>query len=122
MSQSIWNKPQSQGTNPGLKQQQTIPREFNPGEKPMISRLINSVHYFIRYVFILRFEDTYRLVGLNNRKVLIDKQFPTARGSRIAFQKTFKSKACTGDIKPEWSIFYCPDIQWLEKKCKYLEY
>lgn len=122
MSQSIPNKQQEQGTNPELKQQQTILPESISKEKPMISRLINSVHYFIQYVFILRFEDKYRLVALNKRKILMDRYYPTERGCRIAFQKIFKDKACLGYIKPEWSIFYSPDKQWLGKKCKYLEY
>ena len=124
MSQSNSNKQQYKGTNPEPQLTQTIIREFNknPVEKPMISRLINSVHYFIRYVFIIQLEDTYRLVALNKRKVLFNKLFPTARGSRISFQKTFNDLACYPGVKAEWSHFYSPDKQWLENKCKYLNH
>ena len=107
--------------NPELKQQLTILRELNPGEKPTISNLINSVYYFIQDVFILKIKDKYRLVALHQRKVLMDKYYPTVKGCRIAFQKLFKDKACSEEIKAQWSHFYDPDKGWLEKKCRYLE-
>ena len=109
------------GINPELKQQQTIKQEPGTEEKIMISILINSVHYFIQYVFILQTKNKYRLVALHDNRVLIDKYYHTEKGCRIAFQKLFKDKAWSEDIKAQWSHFYDPDKHWMDKKCKYLE-
>jgi hypothetical protein len=98
--------------------------EINPEvkEKQMISMLTNSVYYFIQDVFILKIKDKYRLVALHQRKVLMDKCYPTERGCRMAFQYFFKDKALSEDVKANWSQFYNPDKRWLEKRCKYLEW
>jgi hypothetical protein len=109
------------GTNPELKQKQKIWQELYPGEKPMISMLINSVYYFIDCVFILQAKDNFRLVALHQGRVLCDKDYATVRGCRIAFDKMYKNKAWSEEIKAEWSHFYDPDKRWLEKKCIYLE-
>jgi hypothetical protein len=95
--------------------------ELNPGEKTMISSLINSIYYFIDFVYILRSKDKYRLVALQHRRVLFDKYYPTVKGSRIAFQKLFKDKAWSEEVKAEWSHFYVPDKHWLGKKQSRLE-
>lgn len=108
------------GINPELKQQPTILLELNPGEKPVISLLINSIYYFIDCVYILKSKNRYRLVVLQHSKVLFDKYYPTVRGCRIAFQKFFKEKAWSEEIKAQWSHFYDPDSEWLEEKCKNL--
>ena len=113
---------QGPGINPELKQQPTILQELNPGEKPLISYLFNSVYYFIQDVFILKLKDKYRLVALHNGIILIDKYYQTLKGCRIAFQNFFKEKAWSEDIKAFWSDFYGPDIEWLEEKCKNLEW
>jgi hypothetical protein len=78
--------------NPEQKQQQEIRQEINNGKNAVISRLINSVYYFIDCVYILESKDKYRLVALQHRRVLFDKYYPTLRGCRIAFQKTFKDR------------------------------
>jgi hypothetical protein len=103
--------------NPELKQQQ----EINTSEKPVVSRLINSVYYFIDCVYILKSENKYRLVALHYGRVLCDKYYHTVRGCRIAFDKLFKDKAWDEKIKPQWSHFYDPDIEWLEEKQNHLE-
>jgi len=110
------------GINPELKKQTTIFQELNPGEKTFISVLINSIHYFIQYVFIVKIKDKYRLVVQHNNKVLRDMYYKTERGCRIAFAKLFKEKAWSEDIKAQWSHLYDPDIDWLEEKCKNLEW
>jgi hypothetical protein len=107
-------------TNPGLKQQM-VRQELKTEDIPMISMLINSVYYFIECVFILQSKDKFRLVALHQSRVLCDKYYNTVRGCRIAFDKLFKNKAWNEEIKAEWSHFYDPDKQWLEKKCSYLE-
>jgi hypothetical protein len=88
-------------------------------KKPMtISRLINSVYYFIECVFILNFHDHYRLVALHGGKVLIDASYETLRGAKIAFSKLYGDKSWREEIKAQWSHFYDPDTHWLEKKIK----
>ena len=109
------------GINPELKQQQKICQELNPGEKTMISILINSIHYFIDCVFILQTKDKFRLVALQHSKVLFDKYYLTLTGCRIAFTKLFKDKAWGEEITPNWSHFYDPDKHWLEEKQSRLE-
>jgi hypothetical protein len=96
------------------------PRQTGAHEKnPMtISMLINSVYYFIECVFILDFQDHYRLVALHNGKVLIDASYETLRGARIAFARLYGDKAWSEEIKAQWSHFYDPDTRWLEKKTK----
>ncbi|UCH95153.1 MAG: hypothetical protein JSV88_33590 [Candidatus Aminicenantes bacterium] len=107
---------------PGLElnQQPGIRQEMKGEEQPEISMLINSVHYFIDCVYIRREKNNYRLVALHNRRVLWDKQYPTLKGCKIAFQKQFKEKAWQEGVKAEWSPFYPPDKVWLGKKYKHL--
>jgi hypothetical protein len=107
--------------NPEQKQQQIIRQEINTEEKPVISRLINSVYFFIDCVYILKSKDKYRLVALHHRRVLCDKDYSTLRGCRIAFDKIFKDKAWRSKVKADWSHFYDPDKRWLEKKHRHLE-
>jgi hypothetical protein len=106
-------------------------RKFNPSPGPVIdpatkndvtiSMLINSIYYFIECVFILRSKNKYRLVALQHSRVLMDKEYPTENGCRIAFARFFKNKAWDETIKPEWSHFYDPDKDWFEEKQRRLE-
>jgi hypothetical protein len=104
--------------NPG--QQQKIRQEINSEENQVISRLINSVYYFIDCVYILKSKNKYRLVALQHMRVLVDKYYPTLRGCRIAFQKTFKDRPWQRETKAVWTPFYDPDKRWLEEKNKHL--
>jgi hypothetical protein len=108
--------------NPELKKQQTSRPEPEKEEEIMISSLINSIYYFIESVFILKIKDKYRLVVLHDNRVLTDKYYQTGRGCKIAFQKLFKDKAWSKEIKAHWSHFYDPDKDWLGKKCQSLEW
>jgi hypothetical protein len=99
----------------GENQQQTGIQEKKP---TTISMLINSVYYFIECVFILDFHDHYRLVALHGGKVLIDANYETIRGARIAFSKLYGDKAWSKEVKAKWSRFYDPDACWLEEKTK----
>jgi len=109
------------GINPEQKQQQTIRQETNTEENIMISMLINSIHYFIDCVFILQLKNKYRLLVLQQSRVLFDKEYPTEIGCRIAFGKLFKDKAWSEETNAEWSHFYDPDEDWLEEKQSRLE-
>jgi len=104
-----------------LKQQQPIRQETNADKDFKISRLINSVFYFIDCVYIIKLSNNYRLVALHQQHVLCDKYYPTERGCKIAFQKMFKDKAWSEEVTADWSNFYDPDKRWLAKKQKRLE-
>jgi hypothetical protein len=104
-----------------MRQQQTTQQTPDPVTEPTISMLINSIHYFIDCVYILRSKNKYRLVVLQHSRVLLDKEYPTANGGRIAFTRFFKYKAWDETIKPEWSHFYDPDKEWLEEKQRRIE-
>ena len=99
--------------------------DFNPttglthyNQKVFISRLLNSVFYYIGTCFILKLNTTdeaYRLLAIHGKKVLADRNYPTLRGARIAFSKQFKNDAWRDDVVSEWSHFYPPDREWIEK-------
>lgn len=90
----------------------------DPGKAGEICVLINSIFYFIGSVFIINNSGDYRLVANHNGKILIDKPYKTLRGAKIAFSKLFGHRGWKEDLKAEWSIFYKPDAQWLNKRCK----
>jgi len=108
------------GKNLELKQQKTIRQETNTDKDFLISRLVNSVFYFIDCVYIIKLSNNYRLVALHQQHVLCDKYYSTERGCKIAFQKMFKDKAWSEEVTADWSHFYDPDKKWLSKKQKRL--
>jgi len=89
----------------------------DPGKPGEICVLINSIFYFISSVIILNINGHYRLVVKHNGKILIDKIYTTVRGAKIAFSKLFNPRGWQEDLKAEWSVFYKPDDQWLNKRC-----
>ncbi len=99
-----------------LKQQQPIRQETKADKDFKISRLVNSILYFIDCVYILRSKGKHRLVVLHQNTVLHDKYYPSDGECKIAFQRLFKDKAWSEDITADWSHFYDPDKQWLAKK------
>ena len=111
--------------NPNLEhnQQQIIRQEINAFEKPVISRLINSIHYLIDTCFIMDLSGTsqgknrYRLLAFHEeqKKIFADKCFPTLRGARISFSKQFKNMACIDNLSANWSDLYPPDHDWIDK-------
>jgi hypothetical protein len=111
-------------TKPGTylvqNQEQPIRQELTPGEQIEISRLNNSIHYFIDCAFIIKLKNIYRLVAFFHSQVILDKYYPTERGCRNIFQKIFKKQAWKEDVKADWSHFYPPDQDWLEEKQSYL--
>jgi len=92
--------------------------QFESQEKTIyISKLINSIYYFISDVFIrtdLIDKKKFTLVAIHNKRVLIYKDYKTPRGAKIAFSRIFKKKAWKEDVKASWSNFYDPDKKWLE--------
>ncbi len=87
-------------------------------EKIYISNCINSVYYFLQCVLIVKKNDCYCLFVRHNGNVLVNKDYETLKGAKIAFHKLFNKKAWKTDIKAKWSHFYDPESQWLEEKTK----
>jgi hypothetical protein len=83
--------------------------------KTKISRLINSIYYFIEFVFIIAENEGYRLVVIHQGELLTNQIYKTAKGARIAFLKFWGYRAWKEGVKPKWSIFYPPDAKWLKK-------
>lgn len=90
-------------------------------DKVQISRLINSIYYFIEIVFILKKDDKFRLIALHDRRVLTNSTYQTLIGAKIAFSKLYQDKAWKEDVKAEWTDFYTPDRQWLIEKLQIAE-
>ncbi len=86
-----------------------------------ISRLINSIFYFIDFVYIIKLTNKYRLVALHKQRVLCDCYFLSFEECKIAFDKLFKEKTWEERVKADWSHFYSPDQNWLAKNQSYLE-
>ena len=102
---------------PGIKPR----RQRQPLEKPMIAKeeiylLVNSIHYFLEFVLIVREPAGYRLIVTQGKKVLTDLRFKKLRGARIAFMKLYKKRGCTSEIKAQWSHAYSPEAKWLEQR------
>jgi hypothetical protein len=87
-------------------------------DKVEISRLINSIFYFIDVVYILKKDDKYRLIALHGGRVLTDRSYRTIRGVKIAFSKLYSAKAWKENVKAEWSHFYPPDRPWFDENMK----
>jgi hypothetical protein len=87
-----------------------------PRQKVVISRLLNSTHYYISTCFIMKTIAngvSYRLLIIHD-SVLADRNYPTLRGAKIAFKKQFKHLTWSDDLPAEWSPFYTPDQEWIE--------
>jgi len=87
-----------------------------PGKTRKICILINSIFYFIGNVFIVTNEGNYRLVANQNGKLLIDRPYKTLGGAKIAFSRIFSHRGWRKGLKPEWSLFYEPDVKWLKER------
>jgi hypothetical protein len=85
---------------------------------PRISLLSNSTDYFLQTVFITGEKNAFRLLVIHNDTVLMDKLFPSVRGTRIAFAKYFGNRTWKKHIKAEWSHFYQPEKEWLMQREK----
>jgi len=81
-----------------------------------ITRLINSTFFSIDTCFILRdfHGSVYRLIAIHHC-LLADRNYPTLRGAKIAFKRTFRDFAWGEDVEAEWSHFYPPDQDWIQE-------
>ena len=85
-----------------------------------ISMLLNAIHYFLDCVFIIHSHRQYRLLVFLSDKILVDQQYTSLKGAKIAFQKFFGDKACLEGIKARWDE-YIPESWWIKKKMEILD-
>lgn len=86
-----------------------------------ISRLLNSIYYFLDCVFIIISEKDYRLVIFHHDQVVMDVHYNSLRGAKIAFAKYFGERAWAEEVQSQWSHTYQPDYDWLSEKLEILE-
>jgi hypothetical protein len=87
----------------------------NPTPEKYISRLINSLYFFLDIALIVIEEKYYRLIVYDKAKnFLVDKRYTTAKGARIAFMRFFRHKYYNDKPRADWSFSYPPDWDWLE--------
>ena len=94
-----------------------------------ISRLTNSIYFFVDTCFIMYLsgnaqgKNRYRLLAFHEseKKIFVDKYYPTLKGARIAFTKKFKNMACNDNVSPHWSFLYTPDRDWIEEMLSFAE-
>jgi hypothetical protein len=93
---------------------------FNPyslnKEKKLISRMINSAFYFLKFVFILKEGNHYRLVVIQDRNKIIDMNYKSLKGAKIACTKRLRTSFNNNEMKPVWSFLYPADEKWLKDK------
>ena len=94
--------------------QQPESKEENSTGK--VSRLLNSIYYFLDCVFIISWEGEYRLIILHHDEVVMDSYYKTLRGAKIAFAKFFGEHGWAMDLQPQWSYEYPADNDWLKDK------
>jgi hypothetical protein len=85
-----------------------------------ISMLLNAIHYFLDCVFIIHSHRQYRLLVFLSDKILVDQQYTSLKGAKIAFQKFYGDKACLEGIKARWDE-YIPESWWIKKKMEILD-
>lgn len=78
------------------------------GNSLRISHLQNSIYYFLEGVSIIQMETGYRLIVLQNGRLLDDTVYETVKGARNGFKRRYKEKLWDGEIVPQWSPFYAP--------------
>jgi len=104
-----------------MKKQESIQHQQQSKNEVKISRLLNSIYYFLDYVFIIITEKDYRLVILHHDQVIMDVHYNTLRGAKIAFAKYFGERAWTEEVQSQWTHTYPPDNDWISEKLEILE-
>ncbi len=84
-----------------------------------ITHLINSRSYILHHAFIIINKGNYRLVAVRNESRIVDMEYKTLTGAKIAFGSMFKKKSAIKKTKPKWSHFYPPEKKWIEEKLNY---
>ena len=85
-----------------------------------ISMLLNAIHYFLDCVFIIHAHRQYRLLVFMSDNILLDQQYTSLKGAKIAFQKFYGHQACIEGINARWDE-YIPERWWIKKKMEILD-
>lgn len=85
-----------------------------------ISMLLNAIHYFLDCVFIIHSHRQYRLLVFQSDNILLDQQYTSLKGAKIAFQKFYRHQACLEGIQARWDK-YIPESWWINKKMDILD-
>lgn len=92
--------------------------KFFPGtenQDAKISLLANSVYYYLGSVYlIMSAENKYRLVVLHNGQILFDEYYRCSRAARVAFSRLYGNRLWKKDIKPFWTPFFDPDVEFID--------
>lgn len=81
-----------------------------------ISILISSIYYFLDFVFIISEGGCFRLVVMHNKQLITYRTYKSVKAAKIAFSRLFAAKAWKEGIKPNWSVFYHPAVEWLKER------
>ena len=73
-----------------------------------VATLENTFKYFLERVLIIRYDDYCRLLVVHQNKVLIDKEYKTVVGAKIAFARLYNPQRFNRSDKPMWGGFYNP--------------
>ena len=92
----------------------------NRDQEIEISMLLNAIHYFLDCVFIIHAHRQYRLLVFMSDKILLDQQYTSLKGAKIAFQKFYGHQACIEGINARWDE-YVPERWWIKKKMAILD-
>ena len=103
--------------------------DIEPKRDVAISRLTNSIYYYIDTCFIMHMsgsdqgKNRYRLLAFHERekKIFVDKYYPTLKGARIAFTRQFKNLAWSDEVSPQWTVLYQPDRDWIDEMFSIVE-
>lgn len=85
-----------------------------------ISMLLNAIHFFLDCVFIIHSHRQYRLLVFMSDNILLDQQYTSLKGAKIAFQKFYGHQTCLEGIKARWDE-YIPESWWIKKKMQILD-
>ena len=85
-----------------------------------ISMLLNAIHYFLDCVFIIHGHRQYRLLVFMSDNILLDQQYTSLKGAKIAFKKFYGHQACIKGINARWDE-YIPESWWIKKKMEILD-
>ena len=78
--------------------------------------MINSFFYFFKFVFILKDDNRFRLVIIQENRKSLDRKYKTIKGAKIACAKWLSLVSGSPEVKPVWSFLYPPDESWLQDK------
>jgi hypothetical protein len=62
-------------------------------------------------------KNRYRLLAFHEseKKIFVDKYYPTLKGARIGFKRKFNDMAWSDEVSPMWTVLYQPDQDWIDK-------